>query len=194
MTSLPGTTEFTPVDRRALASVAMQFFMNGAAFASFVPRLPEIRTRLGISLDGLGLLITIALTIGLLGSLAAPRIIDRFGTRATLIASASVLIAGLPILGIATVPLVFVLGYSAMSITDGMVDVSMNLQGSWLSARRHAPVMNRLHGLWSLGTVVGGLVAARAAASGVSLSMHFNVVAVLLALSRVRRPRAVAGR
>ena len=163
----------------------MQFFMNGAAFASFVPRLPEIRTRNGVSLDGLGLLITIALTVGLLGSLAAPRVIDWLGSRTTLIVGAAVLIAGLPVLGVATVPLVFVLGYCAMSVTDGMVDVSMNLQGSWLSTRRHAPVMNRLHGLWSLGTVVGGIAASRAAASGVSLTTHFNVAAVALALSLV---------
>ena len=44
---------------------------------------------------------------------------------------------------------------------DVLVDVSMNMQASWLSARRHTPVMNRLHGLWSLGTVVGGRTGGR---------------------------------
>ena len=63
MTSPPVPTEFSARDHRALASVAMQFFMNGAAFASFVPRLPELRTRIGVSLDGLGVLMTVALTI-----------------------------------------------------------------------------------------------------------------------------------
>ena len=42
------------IDRRALRAVAVQFFINGALFASFVPRLPEIRDRVGISVAGVG--------------------------------------------------------------------------------------------------------------------------------------------
>jgi MFS family permease len=155
--------------------------VNGAAYASFIPRLPEIRTRLGLSLDALGFTMTAAIAIGTAGGLLSPRVIDRFGTRRSLVVFATVLVAGLPLVGVATVPLVFVLGVAMMSVSDGIVDVAMNLQGSWLSARRHAPVMNRLHGLWSLGTVIGGLLAAQAAALGVSLEAHLLGVAVVLA-------------
>ena len=171
---------YTAVDRRALRSVATQFFVNGAAFASFVPRLPEIRERIGVGLDGLGFMMTIAITIGTIGSLQSPTLIARFGTRRTLIVGGVVLIAALPTIGYATVPFAFVLGAAAMFVADGLVDVSMTLQGSWLSARRHAPVMNRLHGLWSLGTVVGGLTASRAAAAGVSLPVHLTVASALM--------------
>jgi MFS family permease len=176
---------FTATDRRALGSVATQFFVNGAAFASFVPRLPEIRDRVGVGLDGLGLMMTIAITIGTVGSLQSPRLIERFGTRRTLIVGGILLVSALPTIGFATVPFVFVLGAAAMFVADGLVDVSMNLQGSWLSARRHTPVMNRLHGLWSLGTVVGGLLAARAAAAGVTLDTHLTVAAALMLASLV---------
>ncbi len=176
---------FTPGDRRALRSVGVQFFVNGAAFASFVPRLPEVRERIGVGLDGLGVLMTIAITFGTLGSLRAPALIARFGTRRTLVVGGLVLISALPTIGFATAPYVFVVGVAAMSVADGMVDVSMNLQGSWLSARRHVPVMNRLHGFWSLGTVVGGLAAAQAASSGVSLPLHLVVAATLMAASLV---------
>lgn len=173
--------EFTAGDRRALASVATQFFVNGAAYASFIPRLPEIRTRLGLSLDALGLTMTAAIAIGTAGGLLSPRVIDRFGTRRSLVVFSTVLVAGLPLIGVATVPLVFVLGVAMMSVSDGIIDVAMNLQGSWLSARRHAPVMNRLHGFWSLGTVVGGVLAAQAAALGVSLEVHLLGVSLVLA-------------
>lgn len=171
---------FSAVDRRALGSVATQFFVNGAAFASFVPRLPEIRERIGVGLDGLGVLLTIAITIGTVGSLRSPAIIARFGTRRTLIVGGLLMVSALPTIGFATVPFVFVVGAAAMMVADGLVDVSMNLQGSWLSARRHAPVMNRLHGLWSLGTVVGGLAAAQAASAGVSLRVHLTCASVLM--------------
>lgn len=182
--SSPRTTDdlvpFTAEDRRALSSVAMQFFVNGAAFASFVPRLPEIRDRIGVGLDGLGVLLTIAITIGTVGSLRAPALIGRFGTRRTLIVGGVLLISALPTVGFATAPYVFVLGAGAMFVADGLVDVSMNLQGSWLSGRRHAPVMNRLHGLWSLGTVVGGIASAQVASAGVSLEVHLTIAAAVM--------------
>jgi hypothetical protein len=57
----------------------------------------------------------------------------------------------------------------------------MNLQGSWISARRHAPVMNRLHGLWSLGTLAGGLGAVAANAAGLSTLIHLSIVATVMA-------------
>jgi hypothetical protein len=66
------------------------------------------------------------------------------------------------------------------TFVDVFVDISMNLQGSWISARRHTPVMNRLHGLWSLGTLAGGLGAAVANAAGMSPFVHLTIVAVLM--------------
>jgi len=171
---------FGPQDRRAVASVATQFFVNGAIFASFIPRLPEIRDRIDVSTDVLGALMTTAGVVGLAGSAAAARLIERLGTRLTLIVGAACLIATLPIIGFATAPFVFVIGLGLMAALDVIVDVSMNLQGSWLSARRHAPIMNRLHGLWSLGTVVGGLASAQLTSAGVSLQTHLLGVAVTL--------------
>lgn len=172
---------FSAQDRRALASVAVQFFVNGAVFASFIPRLPEIRDRLDISLGALGATMTAAAATGVVGSALAPVFLERFGTRRSLIAGAVLLIAMLPIVAVAETLLVFGLALACMQAFDVMVDVAMNLQGSWLSARRHAPVMNRLHGLWSLGTVVGGVVAAQLAGAGVSLETHLFAVAAILA-------------
>ncbi len=72
------------------------------------------------------------------------------------------------------------IGLAAMSIFDVLVDSAMSLQGSWISGRRRAPVMNRLHGLWSFGTVVGGVGAAQLAAAGVSLRVHLFAVSFIL--------------
>ena len=174
---------FEALDQRAVASVATQFFVNGAIFASFIPRLPEIRDRIGVSTDVLGALMTTALLIGLLGSAVSGRLLDRFGTRLSIIGGAALLILTLPFIGFATTPLVFVLALGLMAALDVVVDVSMNLQGSWLSARRHAPIMNRLHGLWSLGTVVGGLAAAQLTSSGLSLQRHLVGVSVVLSIA-----------
>lgn len=171
---------FGPADRRALLSVAVQFFINGVVFASFIPRLPEVRTRLGVSVDTLGFLLTIAAGVGLVGSAISSTLVRRFGTKRVMIGGAIVLIVSLPLIGLSTVTLVVLFALAMLYTFDVVVDIAMNLQGSWLSARRHAPVMNRLHGLWSLGTVIGGVIAARAAAAGVSLATHLLVVSGVL--------------
>ena len=185
MTGELSASAFTATDRRALASVATQFFVNGAVFASFVPRLPEIRDRIDVSLGELGATMTAAAVVGVAGGFVAPALLKRFGTRWSLIVGAVVLISMLPAIGFSTTLLAFGLSLAVMQAFDVVVDVAMNLQGSWLSARRHAPVMNRLHGLWSLGTVVGGIAAAQVAAAGVSLQTHLVVVTGILAVALV---------
>lgn len=175
----------SPVDRRALTSVAVQFFVNGMLFASFVPRLPEIRDRIDIENDTLGRLLAIGALAGLLGSVLVGWLIERLGTRRLLMSAGMLLCASLSIIAVATVPAVLVIGLAAMSIFDVLVDSAMNLQGSWISGRRTAPVMNRLHGLWSLGTVVGGVGASQLAGIGVSLQVHLFVVAGLLLVAVV---------
>ncbi|MFN3255847.1 MAG: MFS transporter [Ilumatobacter sp.] len=171
-----------PGDNRALLSVATQFFVNGLIVASFVPRLPEIRDRIDISTGTLGALLALGSIAGLGGSASVGRLIERFGTRLVLIAGAIVLVGSLAMIGLATTPWLLLLGLATLSWMDVLVDSAMNLQGSWISGRRSVPVMNRLHGLWSLGTVVGGVVASRAAAAGVSLQTHLLVAAGLLLL------------
>lgn len=165
-----------PSDRRALQSVATQFFVNGFVYGTWIPRLPEIRDRVDISIGALGLVLTIGAAAGLIGSFLTGRVIAALGTRRVIIAGTLLSIGSLPLVGIATVPVVLVVGLFGLLFFDVFIDVAMNVQGSVLSARRHTPVMNRLHGLWSLGTVSGGLVTAALAGAGVGVPAHLAVV------------------
>ncbi len=151
--------------------------------ASFVARAPQIRDRIGVSVDEFGLLLTVSALFGLLGSLLAGRIIEAASTRRVLQSGAVVMVLSLPVIGAARNPYVWLLGMFTYLFLDVLVDISMNLQGSWISARRHTPVMNRLHGLWSLGTFAGGLGAVAANALGWSVLTHLTVVAVVMAIA-----------
>jgi fucose permease len=93
------------------------------------------------------------------------------------------MLVALVIIGAARSPAVWLVGMFAYVFVDALVDISMNLQGSWISARRHAPVMNRLHGLWSLGTLAGALGAVAANAAGLSTFTHLAVVAALMVVA-----------
>ena len=171
----------SPTDRRALVAVAAQFFVNGAMTASFIARAPQLRDRIGVSVDGYGLLMTVAASVGVLSSALAGRIIHTASTRRVLQAGAIAMVLSLPIIGGARSPVVWLTGMFVYVFVDALVDISMNLQGSWISARRHTPIMNRLHGLWSLGMLTGGLGAVVANAAGLSTFAHLAGVAVVMA-------------
>ncbi len=168
-----------PDHRRALRSVALQFWVNGAVFSSFVPRFPELRGQIGVDLSGLGLLLTLGSLGGLIGSAAGGPLIGRFGSKRTMTAGALGLVCTLPVIGLVQAPTAFLVVVIVMHAFDAVTDMSMNLQGSWLSARRAVPVMSRLHGLWSIGTMIGGAATA-VAASLLSLQAHLIVVTIVL--------------
>ena len=172
-------------DRRALAATAGQFFVNGAMTASFIARAPQIRDRIGVTVDEFGLLLTVASIVGVIGSLVAGRIIHAATTRRVLQAGAVLMVLSLPVIGLARSPAVWLIGMFAYLFVDVLVDISMNLQGSWISARRHTPVMNRLHGVWSLGIFAGGLGAVAANAVGLSTFAHLVIVAAVMAVALV---------
>ena len=179
----------TTVDERALRAVAIQFFVNGATIATVVPRLPDLRERVGVSSGTLGVVLTVGCLASLVGVLFAGRVVARAGSRRVLIYGAVLSIGFLPVIGFATAPAVLALGLFGLLFFDIFIDVAMNVQGSALSARHHTPVMNRLHGLWSLGAVSGGLVTVAALRADVSVTVQFTVVAiVLIAVLRLVAP------
>lgn len=174
-----------PRDRLALAAIAVQFFVNGAMAASFIARAPQIRDRIGVTVDEYGVLLTVGATAGLIGSVLAGRLIERFSSRGVLQGGALLLLVSLPVIGLTTSPLVWAIAIAVFFLADALVDIAMNLQGSWLSGRRSVPVMNRLHGLWSLGTAAGGLGAVAANWLEVALPIHLLAVTGLLAVTQL---------
>ncbi|HSP27524.1 MAG TPA: MFS transporter [Ilumatobacteraceae bacterium] len=158
----------------------MQFFANGTVYATVIPRLPDIRERVDISIGALGLVLTLGAVASLIGSLQTGRAIARFGSRRVMIYGAVCSIGFLPVIGFSTVPVVLVAALFGLLFFDVFIDVAMNVQGSALSQRRHTPVMNRLHGLWSLGSVTGGLVTVFTLRMGISTPAHLTAVAVVL--------------
>jgi hypothetical protein len=121
-----GTT-LDPRDHRALVATAGQFFVNGAMTSSFIARAPQIRDRIGVSVEEFGLLLTVTAVFGLLGSLVAGRVIHAGTTRRVLQAGAVVMVLSLPIIGAARGPAVWLAGMFAYMFVDVLVDISMNL-------------------------------------------------------------------
>ena len=117
------------IDRRALKSVAVQFFANGATYATIIPRLPEIREQVDISISTLGLVLTVGSIASLIGSAFAGRVTARIGSRRVMIFGGVMSVAFPPIIGFATSPIVLALALFGLLFFDIVIDVATPMIG-----------------------------------------------------------------
>jgi predicted MFS family arabinose efflux permease len=169
--------------RAAAGAIATAFFVNGATFASWSPRLPELQERLGVSDASLGL----TLLGGGLGGLAASgvsgRLVDRRGSRTVTVATSAALSLWLPLIGSAPTAGVLFAALIGFGALDGLTDVATNAQAVELQRRFHRSIITRFHAMWSAGAVLGGIVASRAAAAGISLRSQLIVTAAVMCVA-----------
>lgn len=161
-------------------AIGAYFFVNGATYASWVPRLPQIKSALGVTDTQLGL----TLIGGVVGSLAmsfafAPAV-HRFGSRRMTMASSMALTLLLPLIALAPSAVVLFGALACLGTVDGFADVAVNSQALQLQRQRSKSIINRLHGTWSLGALTGGLVAGRSAAAGISVRTQLVGTSLML--------------
>lgn len=170
----------TPSNRTAGTAVAGLFFVNGAVFSNWVPRIPDVRDRLGVDNAGLGAALIGGGLGGIIGSLLVARLMHRVGSRRLVLTAAPLLALGLPLLAVVPSPFALAALLTSLGLLDVLNDLAMNTQASMVQERVGRSIMQRLHGTWSLGSLVGAGVGSIAAAARVSVGMHLGAVAVVL--------------
>jgi predicted MFS family arabinose efflux permease len=149
--------------------VALIFLANGAVVGSWIPRLPEIRDRLAMDLDTLGLTLALGGLGALLGSSVSGVLLSRIGARRSAVVGASLLFALLPLIAVVPTPFFFGALLAVLGFIDAQTDVGMNAVGVRVEESVGRSIMTRLHGLWSLGTLIGAGLSALALFAGVGL-------------------------
>ena len=99
MTTAPNLD--APRLRNSGAAVAALFFVNGATFSNWLPRIPEIRDQLGLGNAGLGATLLGGGLGGIIGALLVGKVIDRLGSRRLLTLVATALSIGMPLIAFA---------------------------------------------------------------------------------------------
>ncbi|WP_310720821.1 MFS transporter [Streptomyces lydicus] len=168
--------------RRARWAVAAVFLIHGSVTGNFATRIPWIQDHTALSPGQLGL----ALAFPAIGaSLAMPlagRISHRFGARTALrgLLALWTLSLVLPALspGLYTLcPALLVYGAAS-----GTADVAMNALGVETEDRLGRPIMSGLHGMWSVGALLGSLAGTVAAHAGWDARLHLAGAALVLTL------------
>ncbi|MFE5670263.1 MFS transporter [Agromyces sp. NPDC056523] len=171
------------------------FFLSGLSLASWVARLPVVRDDVGLSTQGVGLVI-LAGSIGSIGGLiAAPWLMARFGARLGMIGVLVTVSVGLVLVGIggSALPSVVlvVIGLALFGFGNGAVDVMMNVEGAEAERELDKTVMPLMHAFFSFGTVAGAGLAAVASALALSVSVHLGIIAAVIAVAVVIAVRFV---
>ncbi len=157
----------------------MLFFVNGVVVGSWLPRLPEIRDRLDIDLRALGLTLALGGLGSLVGSSISGVVVTRFGARKSALVGAVVLYLILPFISVAPTAGLLAVVLALMGFVDSQADVGMNAVGIRVEEGVGRSIMTRLHGLWSLGTLVGSGASALAVLLGIGLGPQLVIVALV---------------
>ncbi len=169
--------------RRSAMAVGTLFFVNGLTFSNWLPRIPEVRDRLGVDNAGLGTALLGGGLGGLIGSLLVGRALARWRTRTVLLWAASALAASLPLIAFVPSALTLTLVLSSLGFCDVFADMSMNAQGMMIEVGLGRSIINRLHGTWSLGFTLGALIGLGASAVEVDIRIHLGVIALVLLIT-----------
>lgn len=153
---------------RTKLAIQVVFLICGLGVGSWAPLIPYAKDRLQLNDANLGLLLLFlgggAITTMPLTGWFVPK----FGTRTAITVSAIVIATCLPVLTITT-------AYSSMAITlfifgaaIGVIDVAMNSQAVLVQQMLGKQVMSSLHGLFSVGGLLGPIVIAGLVKAGTS--------------------------
>ncbi len=168
--------------QRARVAVAATFAVNGLLIGSWAPRIPEVKSHLGLSAGALG----IALLAPALGTVFAARTAGartaRHGSPAAIrfFALAYCLLAWVP--GVAPNLATLWLGLLVWGAFMGSMDVAMNAQGVTVESAYGRPVLSSFHAIWSVGSFTGAVLGGIGSGLGVHVAVQQLVIGACLAV------------
>jgi MFS family permease len=165
--------------RRARFAVNVVFVIHGIVFASWTAHVPQVKAALDINDGQLG--------IGLLGesvgsviaTLLAGMVLARFGSRRVVrVTAVGYCLAGV-LVGLSdSLPELFA-ALAVWGLFAGGLDVAMNTQAIDVERQLGRPIMGKLHGSWSVGSLVGSGIGVVAVAVGITLTWQLLVLGLV---------------
>jgi MFS family permease len=171
--------------RRARYAVGATFAVNGMTFANLVPRYPEIVADLGLDNAAFGAAVAAWPLGALLSGLFAGVAVTRWSSKRVIVGASLAMSALLAGVGWASSWLALAAVFLCVGLVDALIDIANNAQGLWVQRRIGTSIITGLHGLWSVGAVIGGLIGSAFAGLGVPVRWHLLITGVLFALALV---------
>ncbi|MGW8778252.1 MFS transporter [Streptomyces sp. NPDC055796] len=189
---MTGETDLSPARlRHARHAIAAVFCTHGAVTGSFATRIPWIQDHAQLGAGTLGLALAFPALGAAVAMPLAGRINHRFGARPALrwLLVLWTLSLILPSLAPNLATLCFAL--FVYGATAGMADVAMNALGVETENRLGRSIMSSLHGMWSVGALIGSAAGTVAAHAGADARLHHLFAALALTAAGLAAVRGV---
>jgi MFS family permease len=172
-----------PTSQRQLAlrarwALPWIFFLMGLTSMAWVPRIPEIKSSLGLSDGEFGVVLVSSSVGAIIGAQLAGRLIQRFGSRNLMRFAQTTLPLGVLLMGLAPNVYVLALGLFFMGLGSAAMDIPGNAQAVVIERLIGKKFLASLHGAWSIGTLVAALIGG-AVATFVSPAINLGVLAAI---------------
>ncbi|WP_316823156.1 MFS transporter [Pedobacter gandavensis] len=133
------------------------FLVCGLGISSWAPMVPYAKERLGLNDANLGLLLLL-LGAGAISMMPISGFLShRFGSRVVILCAALLMAVMLPLLMLSNTTLQMGIALFIFGAAVGIVDVAMNTHGVQVENMSEKPIMSSLHGLFSVGGLLGSL-------------------------------------
>ncbi|MEU8433717.1 MFS transporter [Streptomyces sp. NPDC029216] len=176
---------------RARFAIAAVFCAHGAVTGSFATRIPWIQEHAQIGAGTLGLALAFPALGAALAMPLAGRVNHRFGARAALRGLLSLWTLSLLLPALAPNLVTLCCALFAYGAASGTADVAMNALGVETENRLGRSVMSSLHGMWSVGALLGSAAGTVAAHAGTDARLHHLVASLVLTAAGLAAVRGV---
>ena len=165
-------------------TITAAFGLGGITIAAWGPRLPAIKTSLGIGTATIGLLLA-GVTVGAIGGLlASTPVLHWLGSRRAVTSALLLIAAALAVMGAGLaaglVP-VLAVAFVVVGFGIGLLDVLINVEGAAVERAARRTLMPMMHAAWSIGVAAGAGIGAACAALGIAPAAQMIAEAVLIA-------------
>jgi len=167
---------------RFLTAISVIFCVSGAALSNWFPRIPDTRAKLDLTYDELGIALFCVGGGAMVSMLVTGALIRRLGSRGITRVMGVATCAALPLIPFANSLLTLSAALLLFGALVGSLDVAMNAQAAHGENLQGRKFLNRVHGFFSVGTLIGAGMGAGAAALDVPLTLHLPMAAAILGL------------
>ncbi len=170
-----------PALQLAYIAVAISFFISGAACASWLARIPPIQERLGIGAALLGTAFVFLSLGSVIGMKLSGRWAVELGSKKLIVWATALMCLTLPVPGFASNFIILSLSIFFFGICLGTVNILMNTLAVDLEHQLQRPIISTLHGLHSVGSMVGAIIGSFMSMAHVVPWIHFSIAGAVFA-------------
>jgi fucose permease len=168
--------------REAALAAMLLFLLFGLVYGSWVSRIPAVQNALSLNDAELGLSL-LSMSVGSILAMPVTALLLRhWGNMWVVRGSTALLALGLPFIISAATQWQLTLVLLVFGVVFGTVDISVNAYAVAMETRLDRPMMSTMHGLFSLGGLIGAGVTVVAAARGLEARPQFMTIAVTVAV------------